>query len=394
MNVTLSIVTAPSSAEKEKPRRIYTCTPFAFPANAPFFARDTGLIHTQLRAMGVESRCVLALPQDPRDLPDPEGRVIRTTLQNMEDPNWWRSHELDGVFLYSWGAPRYRKVARAIHKAGIRLAIHLDMGSLPRYWNQTLPLHRRLYQALRETGVNIFRACHLRYADVITAPRVVYQDMKKTFFYKKIANKVRVWPCPVAPHFNYNNETKHPHITCVGRWDDVHIKRTGYLMKALEHLTRLHPETQVEVCGGIPNCMEEWHKNLPQQIRENIHLKGYTPNQEIPNILKSAQISVCTSFSEGTCIAMGEALCCGCSIIVANRPCFLPAVMDYALMPGCGRIPENDTPEAMATALLQELESWQRGERDAQNIAQTAHNLFHIAHHLRSIFNLPADEQG
>ena len=106
--------------------RWYTCTPVEFGGGADFFARDSGLVCRGLQRIGVESRAVMPGEHQPLD----EADLIRTRFNNLESAEWWRGHELDGVVLYAWGSPRFRKVAAAIHQAGIFLVLNQDNGGL------------------------------------------------------------------------------------------------------------------------------------------------------------------------------------------------------------------------------------------------------------------------
>ncbi len=374
------------ASSPERPPRIYTCTPVSFVTEARFFARDTGLIHTRLKALGAESRCILALPHREGDLPDPEGRVIRATLQQLESPDWWRALDIDGVFLYSWGAPRYRKVARAIHLAGIRLAIHLDMGAAPTLWDRTLPLPKRIARMVRELVVDFQRARHLSYADVITASVPVQKELGGRLFYRKLAGRYHTMPCPVVPHFEYDGTVKTARVIAVGRWNDVRQKRPQLLMQALEQMAARAPGVEAEVYGTMTDDMRAWHAGLPEGSRERIHLCGFVPSAELPKVYKRAQVVFCPSLFESSCIAVAEGLCCGCSVVCSDRPGLMDSVMDYATTPGCGRLPKQDTGTAMADALAAELESWQNGERDPHAIASRWQAIFHVDGLLSRIF--------
>ncbi len=368
--------------------RIYTCTPVAFVAEARFFTRDTGLIHTRLKAMGVESRCVLALPHREGDLPDPEGRVIRAGLRELESAAWWRALDIDGVFLYSWAAPRYRKVARAIHEAGIRLAIHLDMGAAPSLWDRSLPLLQRIARVPKALLVDILRAVHLGYADAITASTPVQQGMGRMLSYRHLAGRFHTMPCPVVPHFRCDGTPRQPRVVAVGRWDDRRQKRPQVLMAALEGLVERCPGAEAEVYGTITEEMRAWHAALPPESRGRIQLCGFVPSAELPRVYNSAQVVFCPSLFESSCIAVAEGLCCGCSVVCSDKPGLMDSVMDYATTPGCGRLPKADTPEAMADALAAELACWEAGGRNPQAIAARWQAVFHVDGLLRDIFGI------
>ena len=106
--------------------RIFTCTPVAFGGGPDFFARDSGLLCRGFQAIGCESMAVMPGERKPEDETD----LIRTEFTNLESVDWWRGQDLDGVVLYAWGRPKFRKVAAAIHEAGIFLVLNQDNGGL------------------------------------------------------------------------------------------------------------------------------------------------------------------------------------------------------------------------------------------------------------------------
>ncbi|HEY1122189.1 MAG TPA: hypothetical protein VGE67_11340, partial [Haloferula sp.] len=108
------------------PARWFTCTPVAFGGGPDFFARDSGLLCRGFQALGIESRAVMPGERKPEDEPD----LIRTDYRNLEDPAWWRCHDLDGVVLYAWGRPKFLRVAEAIRDAGVFLVLNQDSGGL------------------------------------------------------------------------------------------------------------------------------------------------------------------------------------------------------------------------------------------------------------------------
>src|ERR1700679_3510190 len=77
--------------------------------------RDGGLICEGLRNLGCDAQFVsLGNPRVYNDSP-----LIEASLRQISDADWWRQARADGVILYSWAAPRYEPVARAIKSAGI-----------------------------------------------------------------------------------------------------------------------------------------------------------------------------------------------------------------------------------------------------------------------------------
>lgn len=357
-------------------KAIYTCTPKSFLANSFFFMRDTGLISRTLRGIGVESKTIMPLPWYDNDQRE---HVIRVEPGRLNSPSWWRSLNLDGLVLYSWGDPRYVRLARAVRAAGIKLVIHLDF-----YGNFVPSPH--FPKKLRNLLINLLRAKHLSYADVISASPVAKEYLRHERFYgPALADKVQDMPTPVAPHFFWDGTPKERRVVCVGQWTES-VKRPEFMMEAVRLLLRRDADVQVDICGPISDKGRAWHDHLPPSHRERVHISGFIPNEKLPQIYRSAQISLCTSASEGTHIASAEALCCGCSVVVPNRPEKLRMVHWYTGR-NSGRIAREDTPESLTEAILEELETWQAGQRDPAAIAEEWQPLFHADKALSRIFD-------
>lgn len=361
-------------------KKIYTCTPVAFHANDGFHIRDTGLIASTLRSMGVESRCIMPLPyyeDDQREY------LIRTEYSNLESADWWRSLGIDALVLYSWGAPRYTAIARAVHHAGILLLVHLDMtANLHGVRNGTF------YGFIKDIAVNILRCRHLAYADYISASSPLIASLQNSIFYgRKIARKARAFPTPVAKHFRYTSTTKQYRVVCVGRWSDSPedaVKRPEFCIRTALELVKLDSEVVVEIHGRIGASVLAIY-DAAETGKERVQLKGTTANHELPSVYQKAMVSYCSSLSEGTHIASAEALCCGCSVAVPPRAT-LSTVQWYTTKQS-GAVAEQDTPESLAKAIKAELCAWKRGERDAVQIANAWQNVFHADKALTRIFN-------
>lgn len=361
-------------------KKIYTCTPVAFHADDWFFIRDTGLISSTLRSLGVESKTIMPLPWYDGDQQE---HIVRTAPTNLRSTRWWTAQELDAVVLYSWGDPRYTLVARAIRKAGIRLIIHLDFNG------QDFTPITKFPRALRSYVINKLRALHLSYAHTITTTPTADNFLRNNSYYgPAIADKLHPFVTPVAPHFRYNGEKKEPTVLCIGNWT-LPVKRPDFMRSTISQLLELHPTVQVEIYGKTDEQSRAWHTALPREQQQRVHLAGFADNATLPEIYNRAQICLCTSESEGTHISSAEALCCGCSIVTTNRPERLPMVHWYTTKDS-GCISEHDTPSSLASAITQELNAWQHGQRNPQHISATwqplflsdiaLSNLFHLRH--------------
>jgi hypothetical protein len=81
---------------------------------------------------------------------------------------------------------------------------------------------------------------------------------------------------------------------------------------------------------------------------------------------QSAQVSLCSSYYESGHIVSEEALCCGCSVVAPDLPA-LPS-MKYFISKASGQL-GGSSPETLGAALCDELDLWERGEREAAAIS-------------------------
>ena len=277
-------------------KRWYTCTPVEFGGGPDFFARDSGLLSRGLQAIGVESRAVMPGVEKPED----EADLIRTDYRNLESAEWWKSHELDGVVLYAWGRPRFRKVARAIREAGIFLVLNQDNSGLVsplvglRSWMAEQKLLAgvgrvaggwRRFAMLAARGLSVglamvdpLRAVHLRNGDVIAcvSPSAVdhYRKLCRIYGGRGLEEKVRLVPHPVNPRFRYCGEVKQRRVVTIGRWDDVVQKRPELMMEVFAKLLARDPQVEVEVIGNRTSELDQWHAGLTETVRNRIRLRG------------------------------------------------------------------------------------------------------------------------
>ena len=370
--------------------RIFTCTPVAFGGGADFFARDSGLLCRGLQAIGIESRAVMPGGRKPEDQDD----LIRTEYRSLESADWWRAQKLDGVMLYAWGRPRYRKVAAAIHEAGIFLVLNLDSGGpmSPRAgWGKWLQAQwiyggqgrdamswlRAGKLMLRGVTAGWFytdplRARHLRSGDVIgsVSPGAAqfWRDICRACGGDELAERVTVIPHAVELRFSHERQAKQRQVACVGRWHDTIQKRAWLLMDVIGRLLETDRNVNVVIAGAATPAMQEWHRALPEHAAARVRLAGKVGREELLAIYRQSQVFYSPSAYESFGIAAAEALCTGCSVVGA-RLVTLPS-FEWFVSENSGRLAERDDAEGHCAALIDELESWQSGARDAAGISR------------------------
>lgn len=373
-----------SEDRKKTNIKIYTCTPVAFVADESFFIRDSGLICNELIKMGVESKSVMPLPYREGDYGE---NLIRTEMKNLKSPKWWASLGIDGVVLYSWGLPKYLGVALAIKKAGLRLVIHMDSAGrfdkIPKGDSSRL---KAIVKYMCTSFFNPFRVWHLRSADVITmAPPAAESIGEMLFFSRFVVRRNFPMPCPVSSICRFDGRRKKNVVMCVGRWDDESQKRTSYLLRTIENYYKKGGDAEIRVYGKLTKGVREWYSRMPESIKSRVVLGGYISNSKLHEEFQESKIVLCPSSHESSHIVSAEGLCCGCSIVVTNRPEPLRCVHWYTTRQS-GTISKEDTPESLADALIDELNEWEKGNRCPDKISSSWIPHFHVDKVMGAIF--------
>jgi glycosyltransferase involved in cell wall biosynthesis len=377
--------------------RFFTCTPRPFGGGADFFARDSGLLCRGFQALGIESRAVMPGERKRED----EADLIRTEYRNLESVDWWRAQQLDGVVLYAWGRPKFRKVASAIHAAGIFLVLNQDNGGLVSplagvrdWWREQWILAGQgwnlrawakfLKLTLRELSVGVFltdplRARHLKCGDVIAcvSPQAAehYRKLCRIYGGAALAERVAVVPHAVESRFRYSGEPKRRQVVCVGRWQDVVQKRPWLLMDVISSLVALDHEVSVVIVGHETAELAAWHQSLPESGRSRVRMAGKVGRDELAEILRESQVFYSSSAFESFGIAAAEALCSGCSIM-AGRSVSM-AAFEWFVSENSGRLAEEDDVGGHVDTLRQELDAWSAGLRSAGQISAAWQERLH-----------------
>lgn len=377
--------------------RILTCTPVDFGGGGDFFARDSGLLCRGFQSIGIESRAVMPGEARPGDLTD----LIRTDYRNLESAAWWKSQMADGVVLYAWGRPKFRKLAAAIREAGIFLVLNQDNGGLVsplagmRDW-----LHEQWIMAgggrgakawmdfakltLRGLTAGLFltdplRAAHLRHGDVIAcvSPKAAehYRRLCRIYGGDELAGRVMVLPHAVEPRFRYDGREKQRRIACVGRWDDIVQKRPWLLMEVLGGLLAADETVRVAIAGKTSAAMCDWHRRLENSMKARVILCGVMERRELAELMADSQVFYSPSAFESFGIAAAEALCSGCSV-VAERSVSM-ASFEWFVSENSGTLADGGTVADHLSALTAELDRWGRGERDPAAVSQVWRDRLH-----------------
>jgi len=361
-----------------------------FGGGADFFARDSGLLCRGFQALGIGSRAVMPGLRQAGD----EADLIRTDYKNLESAAWWRSLELDGVVLYAWGRPKFRKVAVAIRAAGIFLVLNQDNGGLVsplagvRDWlgeqwilggqgRGTLAWLRFVRLTLRGLSAGLaltdpLRAAHLQAGQVIAcvSPKAAQHYRKLCHIYggADLAERVMVIPHAVEPLFRYCGEAKRRQVACVGRWRASVQKRPWLLMEVIGSLVATDQTVTVAIIGEVTPAMEAWHRCLAAGQHDRVRLEGSVDREGLAGILRESQVFYSPSAYESFGIAAAEALCSGCSV-VAGRSVSM-ASFEWFVAENSGTLAEGNQARDHQSAVARELEGWENGGRDAAAISR------------------------
>ena len=372
------------------PMRIFTCTPVAFGGGADFFARDSGLLCRGFQSIGVESLAIM--PGERRTGDDVD--LLRTAFANLESAEWWRELQLDGLVLYAWGSPRFRKVAKAIREAGIFLVLNQDHGGLVsplagwRNWLREQWILggqgrggaawiRSVRLVLRGLSIGLLvtdplRAAHLKHGDLIACVSPVaavhFRKLCRIYGGMDLANRVVVIPHAVESRFAFSKQAKRRQVACLGRWNDAVQKRPRLLMEVVGKLVIGDSEVTFAIMGQVTPEMEVWHRTLDLSARVRIRLMGKVDRETLTEVLEESQVFYSPSAFESFGIAAAEALCSGCSI-VAGRSVSM-ASFEWFVSEKSGTLAETDDAAGHLAALKGELDAWDRGDRDPRGISQ------------------------
>jgi glycosyltransferase involved in cell wall biosynthesis len=369
--------------------KIYTATPKPFltadEADSSFFTRDTGLTCHSLQKMGVESKVVLLDGSDVKKHPD----IIRASLEQMASEEWWRSFRLDAVVLYSWAAPRYTPIAKAIKAGGAKLIVRCDSGEPYSQWQKTVrEAFYTHYLAARYKGKGWAYACgatllktplfyipalydnrvveNLSHADLILNETPDGVQLLKELLIKKgridIAERVRYSPHPIVEEAIYDPAVKkEKRIIAVGRWDNYQ-KNAPLLIRTVGKVLAEQSDYEAHIFGGGEEVLRELTNKLPEEVRSRIFIRGKVSPRELIREYQKSRILFMPSRSEGSSVAAEEALVCGCSV-VGSRHIFC---MRNFVSKKSGTLSQKYNAESLKTALEGEIHAWDSGQRDSE----------------------------
>jgi glycosyltransferase involved in cell wall biosynthesis len=381
-----------------KVRRVYTCTPVCFRGNSWFFTRESGLFSKALAELGFDSMSVMPGPGKEDD----NKGLLRVPYEQLESVNFWRGLKLDGLILYSWAAPRYLPIAKAVRTAGIPFLVNVDSCGLvsrsanPRLWRRDLlsylrtkatsPLEAALVMAHILDNFGIHRVARARLNTYEAATVVCGVSPLATLWLQRealgfgrshLVPKIRYLPHPQMRAFTYGQERKENLLLSVARWEkeDWVQKNPAVLLDAFERFLSARPDWKACIIGkGASRLATTLGKSQSASLSRCEFIDFLQPSDLVP-FYSRAKIACWSSRSEGQIGTGAQALCCGCSVVAGNSgtlSCFHHYVSRES-----GRLALGMDANSLAEALQLEALAWDEGQRDPERISRIWKEEFH-----------------
>lgn len=373
---------------------------------ASFFSRESGLYCRTFQSLGIESKAIMLAPGFLQDAED----VLRARYEDLCDPRWWSSLNLDGLVLYSWAAPRYNAIALAASHAAIPTVVVLDthgltsrLGDAAAWWKfgwrpgwaQAPGPLSRVFYLLKFYIDSCFLVTARRRVRHLECCRAATMPTRMGVFWMKrelaglhrldLAEKIHYSPHPQKVIFRAGPNPKENLVLCAARFlpEDWPQKRPALLLEVLNSFLEKEPGWKAVVAGrGALNLAPA----LGVRPHQNIRFFENLSHQELLSHYQRAKIGLWTSLWEGQQGTGAQALCCGCSVVAPGTPlntCFSDYVSEKS-----GRLSAGDSAPAILQALLSEVESWQDGGRDPKTISAFWGKVFYAEQAARRVLHL------
>jgi len=274
--------------------------------------------------------------------------------ETWEGINIFRCKLVDSHLVYNWQLRRkLRHLIRTfnievIHVHGMRpLVASKNLGIPVIFTNHTSSFIKRSRQ-----GENIQRKMlkQLKAASTILAPSQILVEQTRATGYtgpiKFISNGVDVEKfCPGAS--DVRAKLKIPdHAFVIIMAGRLHaVKGVVYLAEAISTIN--HPDLHVIVVGEGGERIEFETIIQSSPCAGRVHMLGFIPNNDMPEIYRAADVAILPSLMEATSITGLEAMACGLAVIGTNVG-GLPVIINDDVN---GLLVEPKSAEALAKAI-------------------------------------------
>jgi len=371
--------------------KIYTCAVQPFTTEPHFFARDSGLMCLTFRDLGHESKVILpALPDGGRDQSE---LVIRASMAELTNPDWWKSLRIDAITFSCEAFKEFIPMIHAAKSSGTKTCVVFDssnelfpyfevLSSIQCLWRKGFlseSMLKRIVGTAARTVVfgakglisNYHAAMITRLPDlaVFNTPNTLTRAKRRErlFFWLAPSSNMLFLGYPVSATFQPVEQRKEK-VVAVARWDAIRHKRPHVLMKVAEGVLAQQPSVSFEIFGKTPDYMTRWHAGLPEAVKARVALRGPQPIRAVASAISESMILYCPSAREGLPFPVVEALCAGCTVVGLNTP-EVPGLA-WAFQESDGTPAMRDSVEAHVRALVEELGKWRNGQRRPSEIGK------------------------
>lgn len=385
--------------------------PLPYRRNGGFWERDAGLLVRAFRQLGLRSTLV-AIP-GPEPITDPVGfekeGLALGTRDEMKSPAWWKAVAPDAVVLFGWGLHHFEDVRRASRQITPLLAEHTDSDGMrsPRVgagrfwylaWAQSMDrqkaLHPWSWQALPAAvwaslwtlycsavsstrGANAAEIASRIPVLLTESPVALSRTAAWLKSYGHRANNLHLCPHSIdLGHIPLPDRVKKKpnRVIAIGRWTSFQKNFPSALSVAKTFLKE-RTDYEFHFVGEMPEV---------QPSVDRLIFHGRVDHAELGRLLDESNILIAPSRYESFHLAAGEALCCGCSVVL---PSCIPTAEWFASQDS-GTVASAPTSLKMLQALHAEASAWDNGLRNAHAIATWWRDQLDPAAQARQILRL------
>ena len=338
--------------------------------DARFLRRDGARFLPALATRG--DRGVKVVLSAGPDTPRPAAPGLRAgTFQEWCDPAFWKTFHADGALCYfGFSARRFLPVVRAMHAAGLRLALKADSSfGLHRFPHHAAVWFRKCYWVARERHsppAALARAArdmakwlrgydprkmlpYLESFASLTVESPLAAENTRAWLRRHrrpdLASRVAFLPHPVPDNFVFDpsRDTKENRVLAVAAdWGNPR-KGGPVLGRALDRFLAGRPDWRATVAGARSSLVAAAAPRAAGRVEALPALEA----ESLLPLYRAARLFLTASGSESGPIVAFEALACGCSVV------FPPELRQLAWIAesGCGTMAVARTPAALSNAL-------------------------------------------
>jgi glycosyltransferase involved in cell wall biosynthesis len=295
-------------------------------------------------------------------------------------PHGWAAAGFDAAIVISRFAPALGPVVAAVRAAGVPLVVKGDTdGTLghpipPNYLRARPPLASPA-NLLRHVKwrAPVGRWVRPRIAQIECADRVVVESPGAAGNVARVlvhwgcagsADKVVFLPNQVSPAATARPVAGKPErlVVAAGRWEDVAIKGTDPLCRAVRTVVATRPGVRFVIAGSGG---DEVARRLPAAGRDGVEIVGELPFDALQALFARARVLLVSSRVESFSLVTAEALCAGASVAVTP----IEPLLWLSGGGEWGTVARDFSAAAIAAALIHEIDRWDRGDHDPAAIA-------------------------